>query len=220
MFTGIIQKVAVVIQFTKTSSGPGGKAADGSNPESFELVITNPYAAETKSDPVHLGESIANNGVCLTVTEFSDSHLKFDLSPETIERSSLARLKLGSKVNLERSLRMGDRLSGHWVQGHVDGTARVTEITEVAAGYYDLTIEPTESKLLKYCVKKGSLSVDGISLTIHSLNQKHLKFQIIPHTWAMTCLSDLSIGDLVNIEVDILAKYIERFHEHENESSV
>jgi riboflavin synthase len=197
MFTGIIQKVANVKKFTQT----------GAN--AFELVISNPYA----EDAIELGESIANNGVCLTVTEFSADHLKFDLSPETIERSSLARLKAGSKVNLERSLRMGDRLSGHWVQGHVDGTARVSEISEVTPGYFDLAIEPTDAKLLKYCVKKGSLSVDGISLTIHLLNQKSLAFQIIPHTWAMTCLSDLSIGDLVNIEVDILAKYIERFHE-------
>ena len=241
MFTGIIQKIAIVTQLNKTSSesepvaapastlestpAPTLEVQESARPESFELVITNPYSEEAgstpraKSDPIALGESIASNGVCLTVTEFSPSHLKFDLSPETIERSSLKRLKVGSKVNLERSLRMGDRLSGHWVQGHVDGTARVTEIAEVAAGYFDLAIEPTDLNLLKYCVKKGSISVDGISLTIHSLNQNQLKFQIIPHTWAMTCLSDLSIGDLVNIEVDLLAKYIERFHEYKNESS-
>jgi riboflavin synthase len=196
MFTGIIQKTAAVISLQKTS------------PQSYQLKINNPF--QDPNDPIEIGESIANNGVCLTVTEFSKDHLQFDLSPETVERTSLSRLSPRSKINLERSLRMGDRLSGHWVQGHVDGTARMKRIQEVETRYYDLEIEPLDPSLLRYCVKKGSLSVDGISLTIHELGANTLEFQIIPHTWSETALHDLRHGDLVNIEVDLLAKYIER----------
>ena len=213
MFTGIIQKVATVKEIRQLG------------PESILLRISNPYREE--SDPISLGESIATNGVCLTVTKFetqfasepASDFLQFDLSPATLAVTALSRLKIGSKVNLERSLRMGDRLSGHWVQGHVDGTARVVAINEINEGFYDLEIEPLlvvgESPLMKYCVKKGSISVDGISLTIQELNEKTLKLQIIPHTWSETALSDLSIGDLVNIEVDLLAKYMERFQQYE-----
>lgn len=203
MFTGIVQKKATVLELNQTSEN------------SYVLKIDNPYAEEMKSDPIELGESIANNGVCLTVTQLSSDSLQFDLSPETIHRTGLSRLKKGSQVNLERSMRMGDRLSGHWVQGHVDGTAKVVGLNQVEEGYWDYTIEPTDRSLLRYCVKKGSLTVDGISLTIHDLTEKTLRFQIIPHTWTVTSLSDLSIGDLVNIEVDILAKYIERFKEYD-----
>ena len=201
MFTGIIQKVAMVVSLLQTSSS------------SYELKLSNPFGSS--KDPVALGESIANNGVCLTVTQFSERFLQFDLSPETVLRTGLSRLSAGKKVNLERSLRMGDRLSGHWVQGHVDGTAKVLKIAEVEEGYYDFEIEPSDSSLLRYCVKKGSLCVDGISLTIHHLRPQSLVFQIIPHTWSETALSDISSSDLVNIEVDLLAKYIERFQDYD-----
>jgi riboflavin synthase len=205
MFTGIIQKVASVKKLVKTSD------------TSYTFQIDNPYAGN--GDPIELGESISNNGVCLTVTEFNDEVLQFDLSPETVLRTALSRLSTGRKVNLERSLRMGDRMSGHWVQGHVDGTAKVLSLTEVEQGYWDLEIELSDPKLMRYCVKKGSLSIDGISLTIHDLSLKTLKFQIIPHTWAETSLSDISHGDLVNIEVDILSKYIERFQRYDQENT-
>jgi riboflavin synthase len=205
MFTGIIQKVASVKKLVKTSD------------TSYTFQIDNPYAGN--GDPIELGESISNNGVCLTVTEFNDEVLQFDLSPETVLRTALSRLSTGRKVNLERSLRMGDRMSGHWVQGHVDGTAKVLSLNEVEQGYWDLEIELSDPKLMRYCVKKGSLSIDGISLTIHDLSLKTLKFQIIPHTWAETSLSDISHGDLVNIEVDILSKYIERFQRYDQENT-
>lgn len=204
MFTGIIQKVATVISIDET-----GK-------DSFCLKISNPYARD--QSPIELGESISNNGVCLTVTVWDHNFLQFDLSPETIHRTSLSRLKQGSRVNLERAMRPTDRLSGHWVQGHVDGTASVLAIEEVSTGYYDLTVAPTDPALLRYCVKKGSISIDGISLTIHDLDQKSLKFQIIPHTWAQTDLPDLKTRDLVNLEVDILAKYIERLQTYDQKS--
>ena len=206
MFTGIVQKVAKVLDFKQTS------------PTAYVLKVTNPYAGDKNESAIGLGESIANNGFCLTVTHWDDSFLQFDLSPETILRSSLGRLKTGSRVNLERSLRLGDRMSGHWVQGHVDGTAEIVAIEEAEKGYFDLTIKPTDLKLLRYCVKKGSITVDGISLTIHDLTKETLRFQIIPHTWTETDLPDLKPRDLVNIEVDILAKYIERFEQHDRET--
>ncbi len=205
MFTGIVQKVARVQTLTQTSD------------TAYELIISNPYAHN--GDAIELGESISNNGVCLTVTRFNDELLQFDLSPETVLRTGLSRLKPGKKVNLERSLRMGDRLSGHWVQGHVDGTAKVIRLDEVEKGYWDLEIAPTDPALLRYCVKKGSLCVDGISLTIHDLSSETLTFQIIPHTWSETALSDISSSDLVNIEVDILAKYIERFQDYDQKAA-
>ena len=172
MFTGIVQKVATVKALVQTSD------------QSYQFKITNPFAYS--DDSIDLGESISNNGVCLTVTGHDSESLQFDLSPETVLRTGLSRLKPGRKVNLERSLRIGDRMSGHWVQGHVDGTAKVLELQEVEKGYYDLSIAFTDPKLLRYCVKKGSLTVDGISLTIHDLSPEQLKFQIIPHTWAET----------------------------------
>ena len=205
MFTGIIEKVATVSSLNQQSA------------TAYELVTTNPFAGS--KDPVVLGESIAHNGVCLTVTKISDASLHYDLSPETVLRTALSRLKPLRKINLERSLRMGDRMSGHWVQGHVDGTAKVTRLAEVEKGYFDLEIEFNDPKLLRYCVKKGSLAVDGISLTIHDMAQNRLQFQIIPHTWAETALCDLSHGDLVNFEVDLLAKYVEKFQAHDSKTS-
>ncbi len=205
MFTGIIEKVAAVKSITKQTE------------TAYEMVTTNPYAGS--DDPIKLGESIAHNGVCLTVTKITPDSLHYDLSPETVIRTALSRLKAGRKINLERSLRMGDRLSGHWVQGHVDGTAKVTKLAEVEKGYYDLEIEFTDPKFLRYCVKKGSLAVDGISLTIHEISQNRLQFQIIPHTWAETALSDLIHGDLVNFEVDLLAKYVENFKAHDSKTA-
>jgi riboflavin synthase len=203
MFTGIIQKTAQVSSLSPTSE------------RSFRLVIEQAYRAEAVSDPIRLGESIAVNGVCLTVVEEGAETLSFDLSPETVERTALSRLKAGSRVNLERALRIGDRLSGHWVQGHVDGRARVTTIEPREEGYTDLDIEFEDPALLRYCVHKGSLCVDGISLTIHRLSGKNAGFQLIPHTWKETALPDLVLGDWVNIEVDILAKTIERMKSYE-----
>lgn len=195
MFTGIVQKTAKVIEFRKTS------------PETYCLKIEQPFDS---NDPIELGESIANNGVCLTVTDFTNDWMTFDLAPETVTRTALKRLKPGSLVNLERSLRMGDRLSGHWVQGHVDGTATVIELSQ-NQDCYDLLVKLEDPTLWKYCVKKGSISLDGISLTIHDIQSNMLQFQIIPHTWSHTALSEVKTGELLNIEVDILAKYAENF---------
>ena len=215
MFTGIIQKVGTVLSIEPTST------------QSYHLKMNSPFL---KDDPIELGESIAHNGVCLTVTAIGEepsgeAWMTFDLAPETVKRTALSRLKSGSLVNLERSLRMGDRLSGHWVQGHVDGVARVLRLEAVestsktSAPYYDLILELVDPNLSRYCVKKGSIAIDGISLTIHEIRGKELHFQIIPHTWDHTALPDLRSGELVNIEVDLLAKYAENFSARTTTSS-
>jgi len=198
MFTGIIKSVGRVLEL------------ETSSPTSCTLKLSQPFEA---SEPLELGESVATNGVCLTVTKFTSEWMTFDLAPETVKLTALSRLKQGSLVNLERSLRMGDRLSGHWVQGHVDGVAILKSIQPATSDhdYYDLIVEVQNPQLMKYCVKKGSLSLDGISLTIHEIQGNQLHFQIIPHTWLHTSLQDLKSGDFMNIEVDILAKYAENF---------
>jgi len=197
MFTGIIQKTGRVKSVSPASTG------------SVRLVLDNPFQEFRDSDPILIGESIANNGVCLTVVSYSPDAIEFDLAPETLRITALSRLKAGSKVNLERAMKAGDRFSGHWVQGHVDGTGVVEEVQSIAGGCFSLRIR-VERQFLKYCVEKGSFTIDGISLTVHGIVDQCLQFQIIPHTWAVTALSDLYRGDLVNFEVDILAKYIER----------
>jgi riboflavin synthase len=198
MFTGIIQKTGIV------------RALARKEDQGLALEITNPFASDPSESPIALGESIANNGVCLTVTGVNPERICFDLAPETVRMTALSRLKTGSRVNLERAMRLGDRLSGHWVQGHVDGTGKVAEVIPMEGGCHELAIELPEPSFLRYCVLKGSFTLDGISLTIHKIENQLLWFQIIPHTWAETALSDLYRGDLVNFEVDILAKYIER----------
>jgi len=199
MFTGIIQKTAVVKSFGVTDD------------RTHALILENPF------NDLQIGESIATNGVCLTVVEHSPTQLRFDLAPETLSITALGRLAPGKKVNLERALRASDRISGHWVQGHVDGTARVIEIEAIEGGCYRIEVELPDRSFLKYCVLKGSFCLEGISLTIHGIQDQRLQFQIVPHTWRETALSDLYRGDLVNFEVDILAKYIERLH-HEHKT--
>jgi riboflavin synthase len=198
MFTGIIQKTARVLSLVPTSG------------QSYRLRISHPFRTEGREDPLSMGESIAVNGVCLTVVLETSDSIEFDVSPETVERTALSRLSPGKRVNLERALRIGDRLSGHWVQGHVDGTARVVRIEAAGEGYTDLDLEFTDASTLRYVVPKGSLCIDGISLTVHRLSKNIVGFQLIPHTWNETALPELNLGDLVNFEVDILAKYLER----------
>ena len=150
------------------------------------------------------GDSIALSGVCLTVTEVADGALAFDAVAETLSRSTLARLEVGGGVNLEPALRAGEPLGGHLVQGHVDGVGRVRvtdgERLEVEA--------PPE--VLRYCVEKGSVAIDGVSMTIATLNDDSFSVALIPHTREATTLGGLSAGDEVNLEVDVLAKYVEK----------
>jgi riboflavin synthase len=147
-----------------------------------------------------IGESIAVNGVCLTVVEAGDGGLAFDLLDETVARAK----PFGHEVNLEPALRAGEPLGGHYVQGHVDGVGRVRSF----AGEW-LTVEAPE-EILRYCVEKGSIALDGVSLTIAALHEGAFEVALVPHTLDTTTLGALEPGDPVNLEVDVLAKYVER----------
>jgi riboflavin synthase len=162
---------------------------------------------------LELGESVAVNGVCLTVAEFESGRGEalFFIGSETLRLTNLGSLRASSRVNLERAMLATSRLSGHWVQGHVDGLARVSEIGAEGETY---RVKFTLGReLAKYCVHKGSITLNGVSLTLNSVEDgtpPMVTVHLIPHTWHHTNLSDLRAGDSVNVEVDILAKYVER----------
>jgi riboflavin synthase len=156
-----------------------------------------------------LGDSIAVNGVCLTVVEITSNGFVADVSPETFKVTSLGDLQTGSFVNLERAMKADGRFGGHMVSGHVDGLGKIIEIQKHGE-FYDLKIE-LEPEQLKYAIKKGSISIDGISLTIANVDRNALRIAVIPHTFENTNLKALKRNDFVNIEVDVVAKYIEKF---------
>ena len=156
-----------------------------------------------------IGDSIAVNGACLTVTKISEDGFTADVSPETFRVTALNTLKAGSFVNLERALKADGRFGGHIVSGHVDGIAKIKNLTP-HDGFYNLEIELQENES-RYVIRKGSITVNGISLTIADVNEKNITIAVIPHTYENTCLKYLKNGDFVNIEADILAKYVEKF---------
>lgn len=191
MFTGIIEEAGQVARVQPREEGAR-----------LELEVP-ALAAE-----VRIGDSVAVNGVCLTVVERDGSRLAFDAVRETLQRSNLGSLRSGDRVNLERPLRAGGRLDGHIVQGHVDGTGLLSSVV-VEGGSHRLRFQALPS-LLRYVVEKGSIAVDGVSLTVAAVGPDWFEVVIIPHTWQVTNLSDLQPGGMVNLEVDILAKYVER----------
>jgi len=157
---------------------------------------------------MNIGDSIAIDGCCLTVGSRLGSHFWADISDETLRVSTLGGLKVGDMVNLERALRLGDRIGGHIVQGHVDGVGKIKSLRDVEAGK-ELEIEVPE-RLVRYIVEKGSVAVDGISLTVNSIHQNVLCIRLIPHTVRTTTLKSKKVGDHVNLEVDIIGKYVEK----------
>ena len=191
MFTGIVREQGTVTDL------------DGGI-ESLALTIEAPVTAPT----IELGDSVSINGVCLTAESVSPTALVFRAIPETLSRTTLGRLEVGATVNLEPALRAGEPLGGHLVQGHVDGVGTV-RTTEPEGDGRRLTIDVDES-LLRYCVEKGSITVEGVSLTVASLDERGFSLALIPHTLAVTTLGSLAPGDQVNLEVDVLAKYVER----------
>jgi riboflavin synthase len=159
-----------------------------------------------------IGESIAVNGVCLTVTHFGEGVFSADVSAETLKRTMLGRVSRGTCVNLERALRLSARLGGHLVTGHVDGLARIIERSQIGNAWkFRFQTDPAVSALL---VAKGSAAVDGISLTVNEVSSEGFSLVVIPHTLAMTNLQDRKIGDEVNIETDIIGKYVAKFMQH------
>jgi len=155
------------------------------------------------------GDSIAVNGVCLTVTKIGKDFFDADISPETLRVTALDNLKSGSLINLERAVQVGARLGGHIVTGHVDGIGSGKYIKK-EGGFYNIAIE-IPSELTKYVVKKGSITVNGMSLTVADINTDIVSIAVIPHTFENTNLKNLQVGENVNIETDILAKYVEKF---------
>ncbi len=192
MFTGIIEQKGKVKSFRKK----GNQA---------NLTI---QFKENISD-LALGESIAINGVCLTVVKSGNDYFSADISEETLNRTNLGELKSSDEVNLERSLKAGDRLGGHIVSGHIDGAGRVSKKIKKGEDIL-LTVEAPE-KIMKYVIEKGSIAVDGISLTVASCDEKSFTISIIPHTEACTNLKSKKTGDVVNLENDMIGKYIEKF---------
>jgi riboflavin synthase len=168
--------------------------------------------ARTVSAGATLGESLSVSGCCLTVIENTGETLTFDLSDETIARTSLSRLRKGASVNLERPVTLAARLGGHIVQGHVDGVGAISGIDPEAEGGARIKVD-MPAALMRYVVEKGSVSVDGISMTVATLDSTGIEIAVIPHTLAATTLGVAAIGDPVNIEVDIIAKYVERLME-------
>jgi riboflavin synthase len=191
IFTGLIIEVGRVRRIDRRANGA-------------RLVIE----AEKVLEGTRIGDSIAINGVDLTVIEMGSDYFAADASLETLKRSTLGGLRPGTRVNLERALAVGERLGGHMVQGHVDGTGVLVSVTPEGNSYRMRFRAPRE--LMRYIAMKGSIAVDGISLTVAGLNQDSFEVVIIPHTWCETTLSDLRPGDKVNLEVDVLAKYVER----------
>jgi riboflavin synthase len=191
VFTGIVREVGEVVAVA------GGD-------EGVRLSVAGPLTAPL----VDLGGSVAINGVCLTAEAVDGDTLAFHAVPETLSRTTLGRLEAGAKVNLEPALRAGDAMGGHIVQGHVDGIGRVRSVEPEGDGVRVLVEVGDET--LRYCVAKGSITVEGVSLTIAALEDDAFAVALIPHTLSETTLSSLAPGRDVNLEVDVLAKYVER----------
>lgn len=159
-------------------------------------------------EDVQLGDSIAVNGICLTVTEFSGSSFRADVMPETIRRTSLAELKIGSPVNLERALTLSSRLGGHIVSGHIDGVGRIVSLKDDKNAI--LMKVAADAGILHYIVEKGSVALDGISLTVAAVTDRDFTVSLIPHTRQVTNLGSKGEGSLINIENDVVGKYVEK----------
>ena len=191
MFTGIIEEVGVIKNIKM-----GAKSA----------VIT--IQANTVMEDIHLGDSIAMNGVCLTVTSFDKNSYSVDVMHETLRRTNLGALKGGSRVNLERAMAADCRFGGHIVAGHVDGTGVITSMKQDDNAVW-IDIE-TDASVLKYIVEKGSITIDGISLTVAQVDSRSFAVSVIPHTGMHTTLLEKKPGDSVNLETDMIGKYVEK----------
>lgn len=190
MFTGLVEATGRVL--SRQDLG-----------EQARLTLKIPFHEELK-----LGDSVATNGCCLTVSALKNEHVSFDILAQTLKVTSLGQLEEGSFVNLERALAMGDRLGGHFVQGHVDDTGEILDLSPLGQDYR-LEVRLPES-IHQYCIDKGSLTIDGISLTIAELTANSAVFWITPHTFKETHLHQAKIGQTVNLEADLLAKYVKK----------
>ena len=199
MFTGIVEEIGYI-----------GKIVRGQS--SIRLVIE----CSTVLGDIKIGDSIAVNGICLTVAERGDDYFLADVMPETIRKTALDTLNVSDLVNLERALQVSERLGGHIVSGHIDGTGTVRGHFEEDNAIW-LMIEASPD-ILKYIVAKGSVTLDGVSLTVADISPRRFKVSLIPHTASLTILGRKKIGDAINIECDIIGKYIEKLVFNRNES--
>jgi riboflavin synthase len=199
MFTGLVEHVGAVQGVTPQGAGKRLTLALG------------PLA-----DGTRVGDSICINGVCLTVTELKGAAASFDAVAETLRRSNLGTLRTGDAVNLERALAVGDRLGGHFVQGHVDAAGRVARIATAAlANEIHIAVD---ADIAAQMIPKGSIAIDGVSLTIAELQPAAFSVAVIPHTWQATTLSRRKVGDRVNLELDMIGKYVQRLLRHGRDS--
>lgn len=199
MFTGIIEKLGKIRALTSKGEG-----------FSLEVEVSEIW------DDLKIGESIAVNGACLTLTAVKGNRISFDVSPETKNKTTLGKLPPGTIVNLERALKLSDRLGGHIVLGHVDGIGKISAILNEGNFFRFEILIPQE--LTKYTAYKGSIAVDGISLTVADIKDNRISVAVIPHTYNHTNMHTLRQGDEVNIEVDIIARYVERLLNRESAS--
>ena len=196
MFTGIIEGIARIKSIAKLENG---KRLAG-----MKMTVD----LGRLGNGIKVGNSISINGTCLTVTKINDKHhADFEIIGETIRRTALGSLGIDDKVNVERCLRFGDRIEGHLVLGHIDGTGRIENVINLSDGK-KIWIKLMNKKLLRYIVPKGSVAVDGVSLTVVDVKHDHFSVAIIPHTATVTTLGKRSKGDALNIEIDVVSRYI------------
>jgi riboflavin synthase len=189
MFSGIIEKIGIVSSAVSSHEGLD-----------LKLQLPNDYLADVLS-----GDSVSVNGVCLTCVDIVDNYISFNLSPETLAQSSLGALTANNMVNIERALKLGDRLNGHLVSGHVDDVAIVLAINK-KGNYYQIIISMPPA-IAGYIVKKGSVTIDGVSLTVNECTSGNFNLMIVPYTFINTIIKSYNVGTKVNIEVDLIARY-------------
>lgn len=198
MFTGIIEEVGKIKNISKTSSG---------------ILLT--ISADKILRDCNLGDSITVNGICLTVTKFDNDSFTVDVMNETVRKTTLYKLTQNSYVNLERAMLVNSRFGGHIVSGHIDGTGTISDIKKDGIAFiYKIN---TTKEITKYIINKGSITIDGISLTVVSVSDTSFTVSIIPHTMTVTNLGKKKIGDMVNLENDCIAKYVEKMLDNKQE---
>lgn len=201
MFTGLVEETGKLVDKLKTGEG-------------YQLKIS----AEKVTKDLEIGSSIAVNGCCLTVVNIENNNFSLDTIEETLKKTNLGELKTGDRINLERPLKAEARLGGHFVLGHIDTTGEVTDIKELSNSHFMTIKFPDDFK--KYLIFVGSVAIDGVSMTVAQLEKNSFSVGIIPHTWQETIFSDKKIGSTVNLEFDVLGKYVETIMEGKETNSI